>query len=320
MTAAVQQQQSNRVAQVAAATTAAMATTAVVAAYINLVSRARQRVLAALAAQWSQLGSYRDADATKFLASALPLIQAGQQHASALTSGYLATVSGNLTGGSRAPVGVPMDSVTGTALRGVDPADVYMRPFQQVWYQLSLGKPLDDAVQAGAQRLQAVAGTDLQLATTHTARAVLDQSPHIVGYRRVLTGAENCGLCVIASTQRYHKADLLPIHNFCDCVVAPVVGANDPGQVINSSMLTTGHLPVGQNRQGVDIYSADHLLDVGDLLPAVHSAIKDAFGKSSADARTAIDYRHVITVHQHGEIGPVLTVKGQKFTGPSAIH
>lgn len=286
---------------------------------MSSVARTRRLVLAMLAARWAALGSYRDADATKFLSWLLPFVQAGQQHMSTVTAAYLANLTGSL-GAARSPVGVPARQVTGGALRGVDPAEVYRRPFQQVWYQLSLGKPLAEAVQAGAQRLQAVAGTDLQLATTHTARAVLEQQPNIVGYRRVLTGAENCGLCVVASSQRYHEADLMPIHPRCDCVVAPIVGEHDPGQVINSAMLTTGHLPTSLNRQGVGVYSADHLLDVGNLLPDVHAAIRDTFGKSSADARTTVDYRHVITVHHHGEIGPVLTVKGQKFTGPAAIH
>lgn len=319
MTAPTVQQGQAAAAAVAAGATSALSTVAAVGSYVNLMAATRQQILVTLARMWAQLGSYRDADAQRFLVMALPFIQAGQQHASALTSAYLSRTLSNLAG-QNVPVAISSSDVTGTALRGVDPVDVYMRPFQQVWTELSQGRPLVDAVRSGVNRLNAIAATDLQLATTRTAQATLSTRRNVVGYRRVLTGAENCGLCVVASTQRYHKADLLPIHPRCDCVVAPIIGDEDPGQVINSAMLTEGSLPTQQNRQGVDVYSSDHLIDLGNLLPDVHAAIKDAFGKSSADSRTAIDYRHVITVHHHGEIGPVLTVKGQTFSGPSAIH
>lgn len=291
-----------------------LSTSAVVASYLALVAQARQNVLAALATQWAALSVYRDADATAFVAGAAPVVEAGQQHVSALTSAYLAHLYGNLTSGSRSPVGTPVARVTGAAVRGgTPPSEVYRRPFEQVWYQLSQGKPLDEAVEAGSQRLQVLATTDLQLAMTHTATAALDTMPHVVGYRRVLTGAENCGLCVVASTQRYHRGELMPIHPRCDCGVAPIVGDSDPGQSINSALLTQGSVPTSQNSHGVNVYSTAHTLDVGDLLEPVHQAVQAEFGRRATDAR-AIDYRKVITVHHHGEIGPVLTVSRHKFT------
>jgi pimeloyl-ACP methyl ester carboxylesterase len=296
-----------------ATSTATAATTAAVASYIARAAAIRQQVLRYLALQWSGLKAYRDSDAERFVAAILPMVLAGQRQTSMLTTAYLANAAGAL-GATRAPASVAADAVAGTALRGVDPADVYSRPFETVWTQLSLGKPLDDAVRAGADRLQAIAATDLQLAATHTTAAATEQMPHVAGYRRVLTGSENCGLCVIASTQRYHRGDLMPIHPRCDCAVAPIIGDHDPGQSINSSMLTTGAMPSAANKHGVQIYSGEHLVDLGDLLEPVHDAVKAEFGRAARDARS-IDYRKVITVHEHGEIGPVLTVKGHKFTG-----
>jgi hypothetical protein len=275
----------------------------------------RQRLLQTLAGRWQSLGSWRDADADRFLRSVLPLIEGAQRTASSATAGYLSRSLSDLVG-HHTPLSVNADEVTGKALRGVDPSDVYMRPFQQVWYQLSKGKTLEQAVDLGAQRLASLASTDVQLATTHTARSALSKQDHtgeIVGYRRILTGPYNCGMCIIASTQRYHKANLLPIHPACDCVVGVIVGKKDPGRTINSSILTQGALTNHQNKHGVDIYNSEDAIDVGNLLPAVHQAVRDTFG-THADNGTSIDYRKLIVVHEHGELGPVLSIKGDRFS------
>jgi hypothetical protein len=117
-----------------------------------------------------------------------------------------------------------------------------------------------------------------------------------VGYRRVLEGAYSCGLCILASTQRYHKQDLMPVHPGCDCSVAPIIGTQDPGRTINDQMV----------------------LDV-------HAAIQDRFGTSEPGGRgirTAddlVDYRDLLITHEHGEIGPVLARRGDHFEGPSEV-
>jgi hypothetical protein len=71
---------------------------------------------------------------------------------------------------------------------------------------------------------------------------------------------------------------------------------------------------VGTTKSGARIYAPHTLTDSGDLLEPVHNAIQDRFGVSDRGAR-AIDYRKVLSVHQHGELGPLLTVKTHKFTG-----
>lgn len=170
-----------------------------------------------------------------------------------------------------------------------------------------------DAVKAGERRAQTIAATDLQLATTHTAQDALAANQQVVGYRRVLTGAENCGMCVVVSTRLYHKRNLLPIHPGCDCVVAPVMAGEDPGRTINNRLLAADAVPAAFNKHGVPVFDADQTIDLGDLLQDTHDAISGRFGQSYRDAKR-IDYRKVITVHQHGEVGPVLTVARHKFT------
>jgi hypothetical protein len=174
-------------------------------------------------------------------------------------------------------------------------------------------KPLTAAVGDGERRVRALALTDVELAVTHTARERLADESEIQFYRRVLTGAESCGLCVIASTQRYRKRDLLPIHPNCDCVVATIVGDQDPGRVINSTRIADEAQSRGENAAGVPVYDADDLIDADLLTQDVHEAIRETFGEIAFDARQ-IDYRKILLVKRHGEIGPVLTVARHKFT------
>jgi hypothetical protein len=208
--------------------------------------------------------------------------------------------------------------VTGEALRGVPPEVVYARPFTEVWRVLAEDqalreqlleearqeggdarvaevqaqaveeKPLTKAVAAGERRAKLIGVTDLELAEREAARQVLAadvRAPRF--YQRVLTGDENCGMCVVASTQRYRREELLPIHPGCDCVVQPL-----PDDV-------------------------RHVVDE-QLLEAAHEAITQRFGISDRSAR-AIDYRKILLVREHGELGPVLTVAKHRFTGPEGI-
>jgi hypothetical protein len=174
-------------------------------------------------------------------------------------------------------------------------------------------KPLTAAVGDGERRVRSLALTDVELAVTHTARERLKDEPEVRFYRRVLTGAESCGLCIIASTQRYRKRDLLPIHPNCDCVVAPILGDQDPGRSINSTRVSDEASPTGETADGVPIYGPDDVLDTEFLTREVHDAIRETFGEVAFDARQ-IDYRKILLVERHGELGPVLTVERHKFT------
>lgn len=245
-------------------------------------------VISRMSAAWRGLKSYRDADVATFQRTALPALLAGERQVASLTATYLERLYQDITGEpSRVPLN--FDEVTGTALRGVDPADVYRRPFVQTWTAISNGTPFDEAVQQGTHRLETLAKTDLQLARTHTACAVTAQQPGVEYTIREPIGEYNCALCLVAATQRYRKKDLLPIHPGCDCLVKTVRSSYDPGQVIDEERLN-----------------------------AIHAAVEAALGTSDRSAR-AVDYRQILVQHTHGEIGPVLSFAGQHFTGPSDI-
>ncbi|WP_405927927.1 hypothetical protein OG554_03760 [Streptomyces griseus] len=207
----------------------------------------------------------------------------------ALTASYLEQLYRDIDGPSRR-VDLDFDTVTGRALRDVDPEEVYRRPFKEIWGALSDGVSFEDAYARGTHRLETIAKTDLQLARTHTVREVGEGLPRFTYTVRELQGEYDCALCMIASTQRYHKRDLAPIHPGCDCLVKLVTADEDPGQVIDE-----------------------------EKLERIHDLVEEALGKSDRGGR-AVDYRKIIVANDHGEIGPVLGYAGQRFTGPDDIN
>jgi hypothetical protein len=246
-------------------------------------------VLGRTGQSWSGLKAWRDADVKTFQRRTLPLIFAGERQIATLTASYLEQLYREVDDRARR-VSLDLDAVTGKSLRGVDPRDVYERPFKEVRFALSEGVALDDAVDRGGHRLETIVKTDLQLARTHTVREVADELPKFEYTVRELQGEYDCALCMIASTQRYHKRDLAPIHPGCDCLVKTVTAAYDPGQIIDE-----------------------------EFLNSVHDAVEAALGTFDRGGR-AVDYRKIIVSREHGEIGPVLGYRGQRFTGPDDIH
>jgi hypothetical protein len=239
-------------------------------------------------AAWSSVPDYKDDGLAAWLASIVPLMTASQQTIASLTDIYIAESLSELSQQTVNPVGIPAEMASGAVLRnGVSPEIEYERPFKEIWYQLSQDKDFADAVRLGEQRAMTMISTDLQLARTHSARYALSQSGPdlgVVGYRRVLGSGHSCELCQIASTQRYHIADLMPIHANCSCGVSPILDNRDPGQRIDKAYLSE------------------------------EATASDQSGKFSPYFG-----RHILEVRQHGELGPVLTVRDQAFRGPSDI-
>jgi len=251
------------------------------------VRQVREQVERHARMQWGALESYRDADIERVVTAVTPVALGSQQRVAALTDAYMAAVA-TASGMPQQPMGIPSDEVTGRALRGVDPREVYSRAGPTVWTALSDGHALSAAAAMGLDRLLSMLMTDIQLAKTRSAQWRSSRDESVVGYRRVLTGSENCSLCTVASTQRYHRGDLLPIHPGCDCDIAEIRGDVDPGQVIDP-----------------------------DRLEDLHQRVRDEFGMADRGGRE-IDYRDIL-VRDHGEYGPTLTWRGQRFTGPDDI-
>lgn len=159
--------------------------------------------------------AYRDSDVDRFVEQVVPRVLAGQRQVAGQMAAYVAAST------RRPSSGVAADLVTGAAARGgVDPYEVYRRPAVTVYTHLAKGTPVDVAVKRGSTRLMAIVATDLQLAKRGQAQLSMTDAD-VTRFRRVLTGAEDCALCAIASENLYRTSDLMPIHPLCDCDVEP---------------------------------------------------------------------------------------------------
>lgn len=268
---------------------------AVQESYDQLVAQVRARVAEYLQASWLRANSFREADVDKLVAQVLPTVLAGQRTVSQLTNTYLLQVR-VAVGGSK-PRHVPATEASGPALRGVAMEEEYRRPAVTVRTALSAGKTFQDAAREGAARLIDLAMTDLQLAKTHTV-----SRSGISTFRRTLSGAENCALCAIASTQRYFRGDLMPIHPGCDCGILEVFSEDDPGQVIDPETLDIVHRSVS-SFIGAESDPGARVAGLGKTTPK---------GPVS-------DYTDIVVTRIHGEYGPTLSWRPQRFTGPDDI-
>lgn len=244
-------------------------------AYDSQVHAIRQQITAFGQAYWDSLPHYRASAVEEMIEAITPRVTAGQLRIADLTRAYLAQCARELGWKVALP---PIDQDEIIDARGIDPRTVYRRPAVDVYTALAAGKPLPQAAAEGRLRLTQLIGGDMQLAKVHASRQSMRGYPEEGQfYRRVLTGRENCALCVVASTQRYYRGDLMPIHPGCDCGVQPL----PPGLAVN---------------QVID----------EDLLEQVHQVAADRLGVSDRGGRTP-DYRKLLTVSEHGEYGPTLS-------------
>ena len=244
-------------------------------AYDAQVHAIRTQITAFGESYWDSLPHYRASAVEEMIEAITPRVIAGQLRIADLTRAYLARCAVELGWKVVLP---PIDQDEIIGARGVDPRSVYRRPAVDVYTALAAGKSLPQAAAEGRLRLTQLIGGDMQLAKTHASRQSMRAYPAAGQfYRRVLTGRENCALCVVASTQRYYRGDLLPIHPGCDCGVQPL----PPGLAVN---------------QVID----------EDLLEQVHQIAADRLGVSDRGGRTP-DYRKLLTVREHGEYGPTLS-------------
>jgi hypothetical protein len=198
----------------------------------------------------------------------------------------------------------PSDLIDQVLRNGPSAQEVYRRPFVEVYTALAGEQLLRTAVERGAARASSIAETDIQLASRQAGLKQRQSNANIVGYRRVLTGSENCALCAIASTQRYRRDNLKPIHPGCDCGEEPIYGDFDPGQVIDQGSLDSIHQAL-QQQLGVTDYQARDA-QIGKLV-------------QYEDSQRLADFTEIVVTREHGEYGPTLTWRDQKFTGPKDI-
>ena len=264
--------------------------------YRDAVIDVRNRVSTRVDRTWRDLGSWDEADVARFQARVLPVVQAGQRRTVALTDAYLARAT------RTRPVGLVADDLIGAAVRnGTDPADVYRRPFVQLWTALSNGAQFMDAMNAAGVRAAQSASSDVSLSMRASADAFQEQATgpvesDIIGWERVLD-PDACAYCATASTQRYKSANLAPIHANCQCGIAPVFAEND---------------------RAIKDFNRQVLRNIKDANAGADRPYWEA-RHFRVDGTTGEVILPEVAVHEHGELGAVITDAAHAFSGPGDI-
>lgn len=265
----------------------------IIDAEANQTEKLAKRTGAAIAALYA--GNMYSATAVAAItAQAADASTSANQLAAGLTAAYLAAVSGQVTGAAVGVPNLPLPPIR----NGVPLTTVFERPVKLYRRRISQGVSPAEAFQQARQYADQIAAANIRLAQRETSRSVmrrLERDLGVTGYRRVvhpeLSRTGTCGLCIAASDAVYKTSELMPIHDRCKCETMPIFGAEDPGNSLN-------------NLTFKDLYGA----------AAAQPNARRASGTHAFDLKR-VRYQ----VNQHGEWGPVLTVKGHKFTGPDEI-
>lgn len=217
-------------------------------------------LIAALRALWESMGSWHRPDVERFLRDALPLVRAHQRTLADVTAMRVADRAADALGEDVQVPAVPDEDVVNLRY-DVDEAEVYERPFHEVWFALQEGSDLEEAVEKGAARLEGIVEMDMQQThseSTRSAQKRLPKRQRPRWWERTLEGAENCLLCVVASTRPYFVGDLNPIHPGCDCEVRE--HWTEPPGVVDEDRLADAYAQAAE--AGYEGTSGDVLSDI----------------------------------------------------------
>ncbi len=120
------------------------------------------------------------------------------------------------------------------------------------------------AEQKTEERAENMVSHDVQAASRNMHQVAMRQIPakKVTGFRRVVhpelaKSGYSCGLCIVASTMRYTRRDLLPIHSGCNCETCEIYMIDgvefDPGEQINMEDLAVFYREAGDSTFGWDL-------------------------------------------------------------------
>jgi hypothetical protein len=243
-----------------------------------------ERAATQITALWMAFSSWYSAkELEEMAAQCADLSRTAQEMAFGTMVEYIAQV----TSLSRGATSLHIPNVRLAPIRkGVPLERVYERPAKAYRTAVAKGKTPEQARKAAYERALGLVDMDLALARRDGSIGAL-KALRVQRYRRVirpeLSKTGTCLLCLAASLQTYSIKELLPIHDRCKCLVMPIIDGKDPGEQFNE---------------------------------ADREAVYRAAGVTGQQELSNLR----VKVHEHGELGPILTVAGHKFTGPEQIR
>jgi hypothetical protein len=187
--------------------------------YRDATGATRARTTSALSQLWLSLPNYRDDSIAAFADKGSRISAAGAIATATLTAAFVEIATRTISGDAQRPA---LDVARFADLRtGTTPLETYARPGLQVWYELSRGATITDAINRGLNRALTIASTDLQLAKLDAATQTLAAQPQITAYERV-TGGNACPFCEEAAGTLYASDEVMELHDNCSCDVVPV--------------------------------------------------------------------------------------------------
>lgn len=250
--------------------------------YAAASQQLKDQAAAAVQSTWLSFEGWYDAALVGAMAAqAADLSSTAQQLAIGLSEQYVSSVT-TVLAGTTAVGPVSIDPVR----NGVDPVLVHMRVANEYRKAFATGSTTEESMRRAFQRGEGLVRTDISLVEREAQDRAL-QSLGVTTYRRVihpeLSESGSCGLCVVAADRKYRTGELMPIHPpECKCTVMPVVGDKDPG---------------------LDLNTAD--------LKRIYEVAGSTYAKDLLNTR--------VTVNEHGELGSVLSRKGDSFRGPRKV-
>ena len=180
------------------------------------LKKTRLAVADRVAEMFRTLPNYYDDQVPGFVARAVPVVQAGQQRAIALTNAYSARKLGVQ------PVGVDTAAIIEGIRGDVTPQDVYARPFVTVRSAImSVG--ISTAVVMGINRLRSTANMDVQMASRDALGPLANAlGQRVTGWTRVAEPS-CCDFCQELDGVTTGPTEPQPLHNNCGCTAEPNV-------------------------------------------------------------------------------------------------
>lgn len=171
---------------------------------------------------------------------------------------------------------------------GTNQVDTYSRVAETYLWKRKQG--LDDAAatEAALDRLAVMAETDVMLAERDETQRVYAKGKGVIGRRRIIhpelsKSGYSCGLCVVASDMVYKVAELMPIHDRCNCTDMAITEDYDPGSILNR-----------------------------DDLERLYAANGGTYGQDLK--------RLKVGINEHGEVGPILVRVKDHFTDVTELN